>query len=289
MTTRLIKALLVLALGGLGLVAVSCGGDDDEAAAQAGRHAERPRHGRRRRQPRPRLLVLPDRLPGARRTPRSGSSTAGSRTRPSRRPTSPRTCRRSRTAARRSRSRSRTASSTARRSRTSTVKSADVKYALERCFLPQVGNGYANVYYGDIEGVKAFTGREGRRDLGHRDARRPDARHQDDEAVRRPRRRQRARHALHRAGAEGLRPEVRQGQAVDLRRAPGVHRPVHDRERRQGQDHRLRAEQEADAGPEPELGQVDRLQAGLLRQDRSRRAAATRRSRPGRRSPGRAT
>ena len=26
-----------------------------------------------------------------------------------------------------------------------TVKSADVKYALERCFLPQVGNGYANV------------------------------------------------------------------------------------------------------------------------------------------------
>ena len=38
-----------------------------------------------------------------------------------------------------------------------TVKSADVKYALERCFLPQVGNGYANVYYGGIEGVKAYT------------------------------------------------------------------------------------------------------------------------------------
>ncbi len=37
-----------------------------------------------------------------------------------------------------------------------TVKAADVKYALERCFLPQVGNGYANVYYGDIEGVKAY-------------------------------------------------------------------------------------------------------------------------------------
>src|SRR5688572_1212740 len=31
---------------------------------------------------------------------------------------------------------------------TRTVKAADVKYALERCFLPQVGNGYANVYYG---------------------------------------------------------------------------------------------------------------------------------------------
>ena len=34
--------------------------------------------------------------------------------------------------------------------------------------------------------------------------------------------------------------EVRQGQAVDVRRAPGVHRPVHDPERRLGQAHRLR-------------------------------------------------
>jgi peptide/nickel transport system substrate-binding protein len=38
-----------------------------------------------------------------------------------------------------------------------TVKTADIKYALERCFLPQVGNGYANSYYADIEGVKAFN------------------------------------------------------------------------------------------------------------------------------------
>ncbi len=37
-----------------------------------------------------------------------------------------------------------------------TVKSADIKYALERCFLPQVGNGYANTYYTVIEGVQAF-------------------------------------------------------------------------------------------------------------------------------------
>jgi peptide/nickel transport system substrate-binding protein len=37
-----------------------------------------------------------------------------------------------------------------------TVKAADVKYGLERCFLPQVGNGYASVYYSDIEGVKAY-------------------------------------------------------------------------------------------------------------------------------------
>jgi peptide/nickel transport system substrate-binding protein len=40
---------------------------------------------------------------------------------------------------------------------TRTVKSADFKYAFERCFMPSVGNGYANAYYSDIVGVKAFT------------------------------------------------------------------------------------------------------------------------------------
>jgi peptide/nickel transport system substrate-binding protein len=37
-----------------------------------------------------------------------------------------------------------------------TVKSADIKYALERCFLPQVGNGYASLYYSDFVGADAF-------------------------------------------------------------------------------------------------------------------------------------
>jgi peptide/nickel transport system substrate-binding protein len=37
-----------------------------------------------------------------------------------------------------------------------TVKSADIKYGMERCFLPNVGNGYASVYYSDIVGVKDF-------------------------------------------------------------------------------------------------------------------------------------
>ena len=170
-----------------------------------------------------------------------------------------------------------------------TVKAADVKYALERCFLPQVGNGYANAYYGDIEGVKAFTDGKADEISGHPDARRPDARDQPFEAVRRHRERQRARHAVHGAGAEGLRPEVRQGQAVDLRPAPGLHRPVHDRERRQGQDHRLRAEQEADTGAQPELGQVDRLQAGLLRQDRRDVLHGRHGRGRGRRSPARTT
>ena len=34
--------------------------------------------------------------------------------------------------------------------------SADVKYAVERAFLPTVANGYAGAYFGDIIGVKEF-------------------------------------------------------------------------------------------------------------------------------------
>ena len=34
--------------------------------------------------------------------------------------------------------------------------SADVKYAIERAFLPTVANGYAGAYFGDIIGVKEF-------------------------------------------------------------------------------------------------------------------------------------
>ena len=37
------------------------------------------------------------------------------------------------------------------------VKSADVKYALERSFLGSVGNPYSAVYYNDIVGAKAFS------------------------------------------------------------------------------------------------------------------------------------
>ena len=37
------------------------------------------------------------------------------------------------------------------------VTSADVKYGIERAFLPTVANGYAEVYLGDIVGVKDFT------------------------------------------------------------------------------------------------------------------------------------
>ncbi len=37
-----------------------------------------------------------------------------------------------------------------------TVKAADIKYAIERCFLPQIGNGYVNIYYADIVGSDAY-------------------------------------------------------------------------------------------------------------------------------------
>ena len=37
------------------------------------------------------------------------------------------------------------------------VTSDDVKYAIERCFLPQVGNGYANAYWADLIGSKEFA------------------------------------------------------------------------------------------------------------------------------------
>lgn len=37
-----------------------------------------------------------------------------------------------------------------------TVRSDDFKYALERCFLPQIGNGYAPVYYSEILGADDF-------------------------------------------------------------------------------------------------------------------------------------
>lgn len=39
---------------------------------------------------------------------------------------------------------------------TRTVKAADFKYALERCFLPAVGNGYINTYFSNLTGLQAF-------------------------------------------------------------------------------------------------------------------------------------
>jgi peptide/nickel transport system substrate-binding protein len=38
-----------------------------------------------------------------------------------------------------------------------TVKAADIKYAMERCFLPQVGNGYAGAYFSSITGSADYA------------------------------------------------------------------------------------------------------------------------------------
>jgi peptide/nickel transport system substrate-binding protein len=37
------------------------------------------------------------------------------------------------------------------------VEAKDVKYAMERCFLPQVGNGYVNLYFADLVGSKQYA------------------------------------------------------------------------------------------------------------------------------------
>jgi len=154
MTTRFIKALLVLALGGLGLVAVSCGGDDESSAqaggtlnvldtaggidsldpgywyyqsdyTEVGNTTQRQLYGWKPDETKPTPDLAED-LPEA----SNGGRTVTVKLKPNIKYSPPLQNR--------------------------TVKSDDFKYALERCFLPQVGNGYSSVYYGDIEGVKAF-------------------------------------------------------------------------------------------------------------------------------------
>ena len=111
------------------------------------------------------------------------------------------------------------------------VTSQDVKYAIERAFTSNVSNGYARVYFGDIVGAPKEPG-DVQGDPGHRDARRPDDRLQAHQGHGRGARR-RAGAADLRSGAEGVRREVRQGEPVDVRRAPAVSTgPVHGRERR---------------------------------------------------------
>ena len=86
--------------------------------------------------------------------------------------------------------------------------------------------------------LRGPRGRQGRRQGRHR--RSPASTTPDDHDARpevqaRGRRRdgrRRARLRRDRAGARGVRGEVRRRDAVDLRREPARHRPVHDRERR---------------------------------------------------------
>ena len=194
----------------------------------------------------------------------------------SRRRTSRRRCRRSRTAARPSRSRSSRASSTARRSRPhGQVGGRQVR---DRALLPAAGRQRLrqHLLQRHRRRASAVQDRQGEGDLGHQDAGRHDARDQ----ARRSRRRADGGDALALpctvAGAEGLRGEVRPGQArrptASTRSFTG---PYMIAERRQGQITGYKPGKKLDAGPQPELGQVDGLPAGVLRQDRRSRAATT--------------
>ena len=111
------------------------------------------------------------------------------------------------------------------------VTSEDVKYAIERGFFTSVATGFTQSYYADLEGAKVGV-KPGTKISGITTP--------DDQTLvlkfkRAGRRRDgRRRPGLRRdrAGAGGVRREVRRQDAVDLRREPARDRPVHDRERR---------------------------------------------------------
>ena len=135
------------------------------------------------------------------------------------------------------------------------VTSKDVKYAIERGFFNTVNNGYAPAYFGDIVGAKAGV-EAGTKIEGIET---PD----DTTLVFKLKRGTGGMlagalvPAAHRAGARGVRQQVRQAEPERLRREPGGDGPVHDREQRRRQGDRLRADQAHPPRPQPELGQVD--------------------------------
>ena len=89
--------------------------------------------------------------------------------------------------------------------------SADVKYAIERGFLPTVAGPYVGAYMGDLAGLKAYKDGKAEEISRHHDAGRPDDRLQARPAARRDRRRRAGAAGLG-AGAEGVRAEVRQAK-----------------------------------------------------------------------------
>ena len=154
------------------------------------------------------------------------------------------------------------------------VTSTDVKYAIERCFLPQVANGYASVYFGDIEGAEG-AGQDGQGDLRHRDARRHDARLQAHEG---PARVARAARSACRCSVP-VPKEYAQKYDEDKPSTYGQHQvftgPYMIENDGKGKVTGYEAGKTHRPRPQPELGPVDRLPAGLLRQDRASRPATT--------------
>ena len=122
------------------------------------------------------------------------------------------------------------------------VTSADVKYGLERGWLPTVAGPYVNAYMGSLKGLKAFQ--DGKADRRSRGSRPPTIRRSCSSSTLRappswPRRcrcrpRRRCRRSTRRSSTSA---------ADGVRREPGRDRPVHGRGRRVGQAHRLHAGQ----------------------------------------------
>ena len=135
------------------------------------------------------------------------------------------------------------------------------------------GNGYAGAYYGDIEGVKRLPGRQGQGDLGHPGARRHDARASSStQPVGRARER-RARSAL--PCTVPVPKDYAQKYDKGKQSTYGEHQvftgPYMIENDGKGKITGYQPGQAADARAQPELGQVDRLPAGVLRQDRLQR------------------
>ena len=111
------------------------------------------------------------------------------------------------------------------------IQAKDVKYAFERAATTNVPNQYTT-YFNFIEGYPKKPGAS-RTSPASSSTTRPD--HVQARPGAGPGLRRVPDHAGDDAGAEGVRREVRQAEPVDVQRARRLVRPVHGRERRQGQ------------------------------------------------------
>ena len=294
----LVPLLAVLALASWPRVAAAT-----TAASSSGRAARRrhgsgkkggtlhgPRYRRRRRQPRPRLLVLPDRLPGARPADPAAAVRLEARRRPRRRPTSPtalpQVSERRQDADGQDQDR---ASSTARRCRTgpSRPRTSSTRSSAASCRRSATATRTSTT--ATSRASKAYTDGKAKEISGIQT---PD----DTTLVLK----------LDRAVGRAGRPAPRSrcpctvpvpkdyAQKYDKGKQStyGEHQvftgPYMIPNDGNGQDHRLHAGQDAHARPQPELGQVDRLPAGLLRQDRLHGRQRRHGRQPQDRSPARA-
>ena len=98
------------------------------------------------------------------------------------------------------------------------VTAKDVKYAIERGFFNTVNNGYAGAYYGDVKGAKVGV-KPGTEIAGIETPDNHTIVFKLDRGTAAASSRGRARDAVLRAGAAGVRREVRREEPVHVRRA----------------------------------------------------------------------